>query len=83
VGEGEPVPGAKAGGRGQLMSRAPVTIEDLERWQEHGAIWRTVELTDERATIELCTCYGEPVDLVGSDAPELIEFVRSQASRRG
>jgi hypothetical protein len=61
-------------------SRPQITIEDLIRWEDNGAAWRTVELTDERAVLELCTCYGEPVDTVRSDAPELIEFVRS---RRG
>jgi hypothetical protein len=57
--------------------RAPVTIEELERWEEHGATWRTIEVTDERAVVELCTCYGEPVDMRTGDAPELIEFVRA------
>jgi hypothetical protein len=55
--------------------RAPTTIEDLQRWEEHGAIWRAVELTDGRAVVELCTCYGEPVDLVQSQDPKVIEFV--------
>jgi hypothetical protein len=57
--------------------RAPVTIEDLERWVQHGAIWRTVEVSDRRAVVELCTCHGEPVDMAQSDEPELIEFVRA------
>lgn len=57
--------------------RHPLTIEDLERWQDHGAIWRTLEISDERAVVQLCTCYGEPVDTLQSGAPELIEFVRS------
>jgi hypothetical protein len=61
------------------QARPTTTIEDLERWEEHGAIWRARELTDERAVVELCTCYSEPVDLVASDDPKLIEFVR----RRG
>ena len=52
------------------------TIEDLERWEEHGAVWRARELSDERAVVELCTCYGEPVDLVQSEDPDLIEIVR-------
>jgi hypothetical protein len=56
--------------------RAPTTIEDLKRWEEHGAIWRAVELTDERAVVQLCTCYGEPVDLVQSEDPKVIEFVQ-------
>ena len=60
--------------------RPQTTIADLERWEEHGAIWRTFELTDEHAVVELCTCYGEAVDLVESTDPELIEFVRRRGS---
>ncbi len=56
--------------------RAPVTIEDLERWKDHGAVWRAVEVSDQRAVLELCTCYGEPVDIVQSHAAELIAYVR-------
>lgn len=56
--------------------RAPITIEDLKRWEDHGATWRALEISDERAVVELCTCCGEPVDLAQSEEPELIEFVR-------
>jgi hypothetical protein len=56
---------------------AEVTIEDLERWTENGAIWRPWEVTDERAVIDLCSCTGEPMDRVQSDAPELIAYVRA------
>jgi hypothetical protein len=59
--------------------RHAATIEDLERWELHGATWRAVELSDARAVVELCTCYGEPVDLVQSQDPALIEFVRERA----
>lgn len=58
--------------------RGPITIEDLERWEEHGATWRAIEVSDDRAVVELCTCYGEPVDTLASKAPELIEFVRAR-----
>jgi hypothetical protein len=57
--------------------RPPVTIADLERWEENGAVWRAYEVTDERALIDLCSCTGEPMDRVQSEAPELIEFVRA------
>ena len=40
-----------------------------------------LEVSDERAVVELCTCYGEPVDTVQSEAPELIEFVRAHRRR--
>ena len=60
------------------MTKAAVTIEDLERWEEHGAHWRTLEVSDERAVVQLCTCYGEPVDVVQSEQPERINFVRGR-----
>jgi hypothetical protein len=56
--------------------RAPTTVEDLQRWEELGAIWRARELSDDHAVVELCTCYGEPVDLVQSRDPQVIDFVR-------
>jgi hypothetical protein len=58
--------------------RPTLTIEDLQRWEENGATWRAVEISDERAVVELCTCYGEPVDTLQGEAPELIEFVRTR-----
>jgi hypothetical protein len=53
------------------------TIEDLERWSDHGALWRAFEVTDERAVIDLCSCTGEPMERVQSSDRELIEFVRA------
>jgi len=53
-------------------------LEDLQRWEDHGATWRALELTDEQAIVELCTCYGEPVDVVRSRDPRLIAFVRAR-----
>ncbi len=60
-----------------MSDRPPITVEDLERWADNGATWRALEVTDERAVVELCTCYGEPVDMLQSEAPEVIEFVRA------
>ncbi len=75
MGEGQP--GVSLHLRGQVSAdRPPVTVVDLERWVAHGASWRALELSDERAIVELCTCHGEPVDTLQSSAPELIEFVR-------
>ena len=57
---------------------AEVTVEDLKRWEDHGAMWRPVEISDELVVVELCSCFGEPMDMVQGTAPELIEFVRRQ-----
>ncbi len=55
----------------------PATVKELEDWELNGATWRPLELSEERAVVELCTCYGERVDVVESGAPEFIEFVRT------
>jgi hypothetical protein len=57
--------------------RPSITIEDLERWEDNGATWRVLEVGDDRAVVELCTCYGEPVDTLQTEAPEVIDFVRA------
>ncbi len=54
-----------------------MTVEDLERWEDHGAVWRALEVSDQAAVVQLCTCYGEPVDVVRSDDAEVIAFVRA------
>lgn len=50
-------------------------IEVLERWRDHGAEWRLVHLSDGLAIVDLCTCYGEPVERLESRQPELIEYL--------
>jgi hypothetical protein len=77
MGEGEPGGGRQSERGGELMAHAQVTIDYLKQWEEHGAVWRALEVSDDRAVIELRSCFGEPVDLVDSDAPALIEFVRA------
>ena len=54
------------------------TVDELERWEEHGAVWRPLELSDEHVVVELCTCSGEPVDVVEGEDAELIAFVRQR-----
>ena len=71
-----PTPGARSNFGRTSEDRPPLTVADLERWVEHGASWRAVDLTDRYAIVELCTCHGEPVDMLRGSAPELIEFVR-------
>jgi hypothetical protein len=57
--------------------RPMLTLADLRRWEDNGATWRALEVADDHAVVELCTCHGEPVDQLTGDAPELIEFVRA------
>jgi hypothetical protein len=51
------------------------TLADLERWQQSGAIWRVRSFRDDEAEVELCTCYGEPVEVVRATDPETLRFL--------
>jgi hypothetical protein len=57
-----------------------VTIEDLERWEDNGAMWRPFEITDKRAVIDLCSCTGEAMERVQSDAKDVIELARARSN---
>lgn len=56
----------------------PATISELEDWTLNGATWEALELSGERAVVELCTCHGERVDVVESEDPEFVAYVRAQ-----
>lgn len=49
---------------------------DLARWREAGADYRVIELSADRAVVELTTCLGERVALVESRDRDLIEHLR-------
>jgi hypothetical protein len=51
-------------------------VAALERWIDHGAGYRVLELSADRAVLELRACTGEPVDRLESADPELIRYVR-------
>ena len=53
-------------------------MEVLRRWEEHGAEWRVLHLSDEAAIVDLCTCYGEPVERLESNDPTLISYLRER-----
>ena len=51
------------------------TRADLERWEASGAIWRVRSLADDEAVVELCTCFGETVELVRATDPATLRFL--------
>lgn len=55
-------------------------VATLERWADHGAVWRVVHVSDEWAIVALCTCDGQPVERLESDEPELIDYLRRRPS---
>jgi hypothetical protein len=50
-------------------------VETLERWQDHGAMWRVVSVTETEAVVDLCSCVGEPVEQLRSSDPELLRYL--------
>src|SRR5256885_10575002 len=44
------------------MSGGENLVQVLQRWEHHGAQWRLVGIQNGHAAVDLCTCYGEPVD---------------------
>lgn len=51
-------------------------LQTLARWEDAGAAWRLSHLEDSGAVVELLTCYGEAVDVLRSDDPELLAYLR-------
>lgn len=50
-------------------------LQTLERWELHGAVWRTRSLGHGEAVVELLTCHGEPVDELRSSDSELLRYL--------
>ncbi len=67
----------------QPGERAPFRLADLQRWEDHGATWRTLQLDDAHTVLQLCTCHGEPVDVVRGAEPGLLAFVRARRDAPG
>lgn len=58
------------------MSDEALSIDSLERWVLFGAGWRVVELSDECAVVDLCTCTGELVERRECDDRAVIQYLR-------
>jgi hypothetical protein len=61
---------------------AETPVETLRRWEDAGAVWRAVHVSDTRAVVDLCECTGQPVDRLESGDPELISFLREREPER-
>lgn len=62
------------------MSSQDLTIERLERWVQFGAHWRPVEVSPDRAVVDLCACTGELVERVTCRDVAVIAYVRAARS---
>jgi hypothetical protein len=62
------------------MAPEALTIDRLERWALFGARWRVVELSPDRAVVDMCACTGELVQRAESADAELIEYLRAASN---
>lgn len=58
------------------VNESPVAA--LTRWEEAGAVWRTLSLTGDGAVVALCACTGEQVDELHSDDPALLAYLAAR-----
>ena len=56
------------------------TIDILRRWEQSGAIWRVQSISGAEAVVQLCTCFGEPVDVVRTADPEALRYLAARPS---
>jgi hypothetical protein len=64
-----------------MARESPVSV--LERWLDHGAHYKILYLSDEKAIVELDTCHGEPVERLESSDPSLLEYLRRAEEEDG
>ena len=51
-------------------------LEDLQRWQAAGGLWRVVGQRSGRTLVELCRCDGgEVVGRLTSDDPQFLDYL--------
>jgi hypothetical protein len=55
-------------------------LDDLERWTLSGGHWRLIDISNDHAVVDLCTCTGEPLERLESDDPALIAYLRTAHS---
>ena len=55
----------------------------LERWLDYGAQYRILELSGERAVLELLTCHSQPVSRLESSDERLLRFLRRREADVG
>lgn len=57
------------------MTNDEPPLDTLHRWEDHGAIWRARLVTDCEAIVDLCTCFGELVEQLHSNDPDLLRYL--------
>ena len=59
------------------MTTETLPIDGLERWLLFGAHWRVVDISNQHAVVDLCTCTGEPLERLHTEDPSVIGYLRT------
>jgi hypothetical protein len=59
-----------------VSGRPILSLSTLDQWTLFGGHWRLVEITEEQATVALCSCTGEPLQQLQTRDPETIDYLR-------
>ena len=65
-----------------MSARPTLTASAVERWALFGGYWRIVEITEKRATVELCSCAGEPQQHLQTEDAQTIRYLRGATDGR-
>jgi hypothetical protein len=65
------------------MSSRLASIDELERWVLSGGHWRVVDISRERAVVELCSCTGEAMERLEAADPKVIRYLRTSPGELG
>lgn len=58
----------------------PLTLEELDRWVSFGAAFRVSDISERRATVDMCQCTGELVEQRRVSDPDVLAYLRAHPS---
>lgn len=58
-------------------------MDKLEQWLQTGGTLRLIELDDEHAIVDLCSCTGELMERYSTDDQRELDLLMSRRARAG
>jgi hypothetical protein len=55
-------------------------LDRVRQWELSGGSVQVFALTSDQVAVQLCTCTGEPMEQLVSDDPELLDYLRVDAT---
>ncbi|MBV9355111.1 MAG: hypothetical protein JO023_06235 [Chloroflexi bacterium] len=55
-------------------------LDRVRQWELSGGSLRVLGLTSDQAVVQLCACTGEPMEVLVSDEPALLGYLRNEGT---